>query len=166
MTMAMHAHSGSDTAALLLPQGHSRLEQPAQMLEALRACSGRGAAAPVCALALAAFNAAGLMGMSCAEAARLGPRASLQIMLMRGPQAASVRLHLLPISAWRCDMHSNQLVWLRGSGYFPDLRCLSTEAVFVYLDWAGRWRVSCTSHFMHAPLADLVQVCKSVCSVR
>ncbi len=61
------------------------------MLEALQACAGRGAARPVCALAAASFRAATLLGMTCAEAARLGPRQSLQILLMKGPAAAPVR---------------------------------------------------------------------------
>jgi hypothetical protein len=72
-------------------QGHAQLEEPDQVLGALRACARRGAAAPVCSLASAAFSAAALMGMTCAEAARLGPRTSLQIMLMKGPAAAPVR---------------------------------------------------------------------------
>lgn len=72
-------------------QGQTSLETPLEVLEALHACAGRGAARPVCALAAASFRAATLLGMTCAEAARLGPRQSLQILLMKGPTAAPVR---------------------------------------------------------------------------
>lgn len=83
-------------------QGHTELDTPLQVLEALQAAAARGAARPVCALAAASFRAATLLGMTCAEAARLGPRASLQIMLMKGPQAAPVREAPPVVSAMVC----------------------------------------------------------------
>lgn len=73
-------------------QGHTALGTAQEVLEALQACAGRGAARPVCSLAAASFRAATALGMTCAEAARLAPRESLQILLMRGPQAAPVRI--------------------------------------------------------------------------
>lgn len=72
-------------------QGQTAVGTAQEVLEALQVCAGRGAARPVCALAAASFRAATLLGMTCAEAARLGPRQSLQILLMKGPSAAPVR---------------------------------------------------------------------------
>lgn len=71
-------------------QGQERLENPLEVLDALQACASRGVARPVCALAAASFRAATLLGMTCTEAARLGPQQSLKILLMKGPQAAPV----------------------------------------------------------------------------
>ena len=59
-------------------------------LDALEACSAKGAARALCTLAASSFRAATLLGMTCEEAASLGPRQSLQILLMKGPQAAPV----------------------------------------------------------------------------
>ena len=85
-----HVFSGTEVR-LLARQGQTNLETPLEVLEALHASAGRGAARPVCALAAASFRAATQLGMTCAEAARLGPRQSLQILLMKGPTAAPVR---------------------------------------------------------------------------
>ncbi|EIE27464.1 hypothetical protein COCSUDRAFT_55471 [Coccomyxa subellipsoidea C-169] len=74
--------------SFLRRRGQTRVDTAIGVLEALQACAGRGAARPVCALAVASFRAATLLGMTCAEAARLGPRQSLQILLMKGPAAA------------------------------------------------------------------------------
>ena len=72
-------------------QGHEKLGSPLDVLDALEACAARGAARALCALAASSFRAATLLGMTCAEAASLGPRQSLQVLLMKGPQAAPVR---------------------------------------------------------------------------
>ena len=71
-------------------QGHEKLDTPLDVLDALEACAAKGAARALCALAAASFRAATLLGMTCEEAASLGPRQSLQILLMKGPQAAPV----------------------------------------------------------------------------
>ena len=80
-------------------QGQTAVGTAQEVLEALQVCAGRGAARPVCALAAASFCAATLLGMTCAEAARLGPRQSLQVLLMKGPSAAPVCLHRW-LSGW------------------------------------------------------------------
>lgn len=71
-------------------QGHQKLDTPLDALDALEACSAKGAARALCTLAASSFRAATLLGMTCEEAASLGPRQSLQILLMKGPQAAPV----------------------------------------------------------------------------
>ena len=73
-------------------QGHEKLDSPLDVLDALEACAAKGAARALCALAASSFRAATLLGMTCAEAASLGPRQSLQVLLMKGPQAAPVHL--------------------------------------------------------------------------
>ena len=73
-------------------QGHEKLDSPLDVLDALEACAAKGAARALCALAASSFRAATLLGMTCEEAASLGPRQSLQVLLMKGPQAAPVHL--------------------------------------------------------------------------
>ena len=72
-------------------QGHEKLDSPLDALDALEACAAKGAARALCALAASSFRAATLLGMTCEEAASLGPRQSLQVLLMKGPQAAPVQ---------------------------------------------------------------------------
>ena len=72
-------------------QGHEKLDSPLDVLDALEACAAKGAARALCALAASSFRAATLLGMTCEEAASLGARQSLQVLLMKGPQAAPVR---------------------------------------------------------------------------
>ena len=76
-------------------QGHEKLDTPLDVLDALEACAAKGAARALCALAAASFRAATLLGMTCEEAASLGPCQSLQVLLMKGPQAAPVSPFLL-----------------------------------------------------------------------
>jgi len=71
-------------------QGHEKLDTPLDVLDALEACAAKGAARALCALAASSFRAATLLGMTCEEAASLGPCQSLQVLLMKGPQAAPV----------------------------------------------------------------------------
>ena len=71
-------------------QGHEKIDTPLDVLDALEACAAKGAARALCALAASSFRAATLLGMTCKEAASLGPRQSLQVLLMKGPQAAPV----------------------------------------------------------------------------
>ena len=80
-------HSLEDRSTL---QGHEKLDTPLDVLDALEACAAKGAARALCALAATSFRAATLLGMTCEEAAGLGPRQSLQVLLMKGPQAAPV----------------------------------------------------------------------------
>lgn len=100
------------------------------MLDALEACAAKGAARALCALAAASFQAATLLGMTCEEAASLGPRQSLQILLMKGPQAAPVSashatanrcFHWLQHSAigisWKCS-HSVSALLKEPPRYF------------------------------------------------
>ena len=71
-------------------QGHEKIDTPLDVLDALEACAAKGSARALCALAAFSFRAATLLGMTCKEAASLGPRQSLQVLLMKGPQAAPV----------------------------------------------------------------------------
>lgn len=71
-------------------QGHEKIDTPLDVLDALEACAAKGSARALCALAASSFRAATLLGMTCKEAASLGPRQSLQVLLMKGPQAAPV----------------------------------------------------------------------------
>ncbi|CAK0739001.1 hypothetical protein CVIRNUC_001123 [Coccomyxa viridis] len=73
-------------------RGHEKLGSPLDVLDALEACAARGAARALCALAASSFRAATLLGMTCEEAASLGPRQSLQVLLMKGPQAAPLAI--------------------------------------------------------------------------
>ena len=84
-------------------QGHEKLGSPLDVLDALEACAARGAARALCALAASSFRAATLLGMTCEEAASLGPRQSLQVLLMKGPQAAPV--HFCSLCCVCCRHH-------------------------------------------------------------
>ena len=71
------------------------------VLDALEASAAKGAAQALCALAASSFRAATLLGMTCEEAASLGSRQSLQVLLMKGPQAAPVH-HLQTLLRLLC----------------------------------------------------------------
>jgi hypothetical protein len=64
---------------------------PQEVLAALAAACARGAGRPLAAWAAAAFRAAGALGLPPGDAAALGPRHCLRLLLMRGPAAAPVR---------------------------------------------------------------------------
>ena len=64
---------------------------PQEVLDALAAACARGAGRPLAAWAAAAFRAAGALGLPPGDAAALGPRHCLRLLLMRGPAAAPVR---------------------------------------------------------------------------
>lgn len=62
-----------------------------EVLDALAAACARGAGRPLTAWAAATFRACAALRMAPADAAALGPRPCLRLLLMRGPQAAPVR---------------------------------------------------------------------------
>ncbi|KAK9827328.1 hypothetical protein WJX81_005997 [Elliptochloris bilobata] len=63
-----------------------------EVLDALAAACVRGAGRPLTAWAAATFRACGALGMAPADAAALGPRQCLRLLLMRGPLAAPVAI--------------------------------------------------------------------------
>lgn len=78
----------------LPPQGDLRagaVPGAQEVLDALAAACGRGAGRPLATWAAASFRAAGALGLAPADAAALGPRQCLRLLLMRGPAAAPVR---------------------------------------------------------------------------
>jgi len=72
-----------------------------EVLDALAAACARGAGRPLAAWAAAAFRAAGALGLPPGDAAALGPRHCLRLLLMRGPAAAPVRPRAPPGAAGR-----------------------------------------------------------------
>ncbi len=107
-----------------------------EVLDALAAACGRGAGRPLANWAAVSFRAAGALRMTPADAAALGARQCLRLLLMQGPLAAEVsealftvcaaapcsctsclppltapERHYLPIlSSYRCGQHQSRQI--------------------------------------------------------
>ena len=77
-----------------------------EVLDALAAACTRGAGRPLTAWAAATFRACGALRMAPADAAALGPRPCLRLLLMRGPQAAPVRFRGCGLGSGRLNGHT------------------------------------------------------------